>query len=349
MFNFKRSIRLQLLVSFLLSFLTAVVVSYCIGQVLVHLFSITSINSRAVGFALIAVFFTISFFLLTSRKVKYIEELANGLMVISNGQLDYRVLERGHDELGSLGKYINEMAKDLQSKIEQERNIERAKNELITNVSHDLRTPLTSVVGYLRLLNDGGFHTQEQMRDYIRIAYNKSVQLQNLMEDLFEYTKLTSFEVRLRKQNVCMNDMVLQLTEEFLPLCEQNQLTLRAILPDERLFVDIDSDMFVRVLANLLSNAIKYSYKPSEIQIKVTANDNGVLIAVLNKGKTIPPEYLSRLFERFYRLDESRSAASGGSGLGLAVAKSIVDLHEGKLWAESANEQVSFHAWIPGV
>jgi signal transduction histidine kinase len=293
------------------------------------------------------VVFLYLFYRFTKRKTRYIEEMADSLLVISQGRLEHRVDVRGEDELGSLARSINRMAEELQTNIERERNAEKLKNELITNVSHDLRTPLTSVLGYLRLLKDTAGEQTLQQQQYVRIAYEKAEHLKSLVEDLFEYTALSNRGIPLQKQTICMNELIDQLVEEFVPIAEQQQLAFHKQMPEQRLFVQVDPEKFVRVLENLFSNAIKYGSKPGEVDVRLEQKENGVQVTVANKAEDISPEELTRLFERFYRVERSRSRQTGGSGLGLAIVKSIVELHGGRIWAESENGVLSFHIWLP--
>ncbi|WP_146200934.1 sensor histidine kinase [Tumebacillus permanentifrigoris] len=289
------------------------------------------------------------FYWLTKRKLRYIGQLADGVHLISEGQLQHRVAEHSQDELGSLAHSINHMAQELQTKIEAERNAEKVKNELITNVSHDLRTPLTSVMGYLRLLYEHRYESPEQLEEYVRVAYAKSEQLQGLVEDLFEYTKLSGPGVQVAHLSVCLNELLEQLVEEWIPLFDEEVLAVRRAIPEARLFLGVDAEKLVRLLENLFSNAIKYSTKPGEVAVTLQDTGDGAQITVENSGEQIDPEDLERMFDRFYRMEKSRSAKSGGSGLGLAIARHIVALHEGKIWAESEAEKVRVHVWLPRV
>jgi signal transduction histidine kinase len=288
--------------------------------------------------------FILLFYYLTKRKMKYIEELAGGLKQISLGNLDYRVEERSRDELGSLAANMNQMAIELQSTLEEERRAERTKNELITNVSHDLRTPLTLIMGYLRLLQDKGYESEQQADSYVQIAYQKSEKLQSLIEDLFEYTKLTNQGIPLYKERVCINELLEQLTEELVTMTEESGLQLRKSMPSERLMLDLDPGKMIRVFENLLTNAIRYSYKPGEIKLTVTRENGYVNVCLANRGPALTADELPRLFERFYRVDSSRSSVTGGSGLGLAIAKNIVDAHDGVIWAEYIENEIRF--WV---
>jgi len=286
--------------------------------------------------------FVFSFQRLTKKKMKYIEEIAAGLQVISTGNLDFRVARKGSDELASLADNINSMAEELKSRIEEERRAERTKNELITNISHDLRTPLTSIMGYLKLISDKKYEDQKQLEDFINIAYGKSEKLKTLIDDLFEYTKLSNEGIKLNVVDVNINELLEQLVEELVPLCEENHLEFVKEMPHEKITVDIDADLMVRVFENLLMNAIRYSYKPGKILIKLKRQEDKAIVCVENKGDPIPPEELPNLFNRFYRVEKSRTAGMGGSGLGLAIAKSIVDLHHGDIWAECEGNNIRF-------
>ncbi|UQZ85510.1 Sensor histidine kinase YycG [Paenibacillus konkukensis] len=287
--------------------------------------------------------FIFLFYFLTQRKMRYVEELAGGLRIIATGNLDYRVIERSDDELGSLARDMNLMVEDLQRRIEEERRNERLKNELITNVSHDLRTPLTLIMGYLRLLHDKGYETPEQAEGYIGIAYNKSEKLKLLIDDLFEYTKLSNRDVPLYKKGVPINDVLDQLLEEFVTLAEEQQLTISRHIPKEKLYVQIDVDKMIRVFENLLANALKYSLKPGTVTVTVARDHRYVTIRVSNRSDMLADNELQQLFERFYRVDTSRTSNTGGSGLGLAIAKSIVESHDGSIWAEQDSGQLHFY------
>lgn len=286
--------------------------------------------------------FIFLFYWLTKRKMEYIEELARGLLEVSKGDLNYRVPQRSRDELGSLAANINRMTAALQRTIGEERKAERTKNELITNVSHDLRTPLTLIMGYLRLLKDKHYEDPQQADNYLHIAYNKSEKLKALIDDLFEYTKLSNQIIHMNPERVCVNELLDQLTEELVTYAEENGLTLERDITPERIVLPMDASKMIRVFENLLGNAVKYSRKPGTVTVRLVRESEWAKVVIANRGDPIPEEELPRLFDRFYRVDASRSSATGGSGLGLAIAKSIVEAHHGEIWAESEGEEVRF-------
>lgn len=283
------------------------------------------------------------FTIITNKKMKYIEEIEAGLRVISNGDLSYRIEEKGKDEIQNLAANINNMAYEIETRIENERRSEKTKNELITNVSHDLRTPLTSVMGYIGLVKEGKYKNEEEKNDYLNIAFNKSNQLKILIDDLFEYTKLNNKGILIEKRKINLVELLSQIIEEYLHLFEENNLIIEKNFHNEKTQVEVDPGKIVRVFENLFSNAIKYSDKPGKVTI-FTERDRGyVNIAIRNKGDAIDNDKLNRLFDRFYRVDEARNSNIKGSGLGLAISKNIVELHEGRIWAKSVDKEITFY------
>jgi signal transduction histidine kinase len=286
--------------------------------------------------------FIFLFYRLSRQKMRDVEALAEGLNQISKGNLQHRVLQKSEDELGTLAGNINRMTEELQRTIEEERNAERTKNELITNVSHDLRTPLTLVIGYLRLLKDKNYEDEAQADTYLNIAYNKSDKLNRLIEDLFDYTKYSNHSVPMQLERVCLNELIEQLLEEQITYAEENSLTIVRELPAQKLFVSIDADQMIRVFENLLINAIKYSDKPGLVTLRLIHEYDHALITIINQASTIDKEELPHVFDRFYRLDAARTSTSGGSGLGLAIAKSIVEAHDGEIWTKTEQDEIHF-------
>lgn len=291
--------------------------------------------------------FILTFYQLTKRKVRYIQELSLGLHEIATGKLDFRVPQRGSDELATLAQDINHTAQALQQQRAAERLAEKTKNELITNVSHDLRTPLTLVMGYLRLLKDRKFEHDEQYDEFVTIAYEKSEKLGNLIENLFEYTKLSNQGVRFDYQDISINALLGQVVEEMVSVAEAAQVKFMRDLTDERLLVHVDPNQLSRVFENLLNNSIQHSLKPGDVHVRLHRDDAYAVITVSNQGNPMSDDELPRLFERFYRGDHARTSAKGGSGLGLAIAKSIVDLHNGVIHAESEDTEIRFVVQLP--
>ncbi|WHP43710.1 HAMP domain-containing sensor histidine kinase [Lysinibacillus boronitolerans] len=309
--------------------------------------AITSTNEGPIPFFIGVMLFIVSFFSITKRKMNQIEALAEGVMEIAKGNLAFRIEKKGQDEIASLTDNVNQMAEEIMTSIEMERKIEQQKNELITNVSHDLRTPLTSIMGYLRLLREEKYETKEQYDEYLKIAFSKSEQLKNLIDDLFEYTKLTNDKNTLMRQQVCVNELLAQLMEELVPLAEEKQRIFIKHFPENRIFAALDSEKIVRVFDNLLINAINYGTAEGKIMVSLEGQANHVRICVANQSDAFTSVELASLFERFYKKDQSRTNVTEGSGLGLAIAKSIVELHGGTIHAKYKNETLYFIITLP--
>lgn len=289
------------------------------------------------------------FIVITNRKIKYLDDIAKGVKVISGGDLSYRIEEKGKDEITSLSVNINNMAEEIETRIKSERLAEKTKGELITNVSHDLRTPLTSVMGYIGLIKDGKYEDEAMMKEYLNVAFNKSNQLKELIEDLFEYTKLNNNGIVKEKEKVNLVDFLSQIIEEYIPLFDENSLTVVKKFVDDKTVVNIDTGKMVRVFENLFSNAVKYSFKPGEVVVSSYENNGYANIVIRNRGESITKEKMDKLFDRFYRVDEARNSNVKGSGLGLAISKNIIELHEGKIWAECVGNDISFFIKLKSV
>ena len=295
------------------------------------------------------IIFIAVFIIITNKKMRYIEEIAAGVRIISNGDLSYRINEKGKDEIKILAQDINTMAKEIQDRIEAERRAEKTKGELITNVSHDLRTPLTSVMGYIGLIKEGKYENEDVMKEYLNIAFNKANQLKLLIDDLFEYTKLNNKGILLEKTKINIIEFLSQIVEEYIPMFEENKLTLEKKFLDDKIMVEIDPIKIVRVFENLFSNAIKYSIKPGEVTISQYREGDYCTITIKNKGEYIPKEKVERLFDRFYRVDEARNSNIKGSGLGLAISKNIIDLHDGMIFAKAHENEITFFVRLKAV
>ncbi|MET3288264.1 UNVERIFIED_CONTAM: signal transduction histidine kinase [Brevibacillus sp. OAP136] len=291
--------------------------------------------------------FFLCFYLITKRKMREMEEIAYGVKEIEKGNLQFRIQEKSKDELGSLAISINRMASELDQMIERERQAEKVKDELITNVSHDLRTPLTSIMGYMRLVKDRQYKNQAQLEEYVDIAYGKSEQLKKLIEDLFDFTRLHHEGDSLKKEKVSLNQMLRQLLEELDPIAKDNNVTFQKDFPSEPIKVEVDPNLMVRAFENVLTNAIKYSTHPGKILVKLVRHSDSVQMTVSNPCEALSKEEVHRLFDRFYRVDTSRTSSKSGAGLGLAITKSIVDLHQGSIVVEYEDHVIRLSIFLP--
>lgn len=220
------------------------------------------------------------------------------------------------------------------------------KNDLIAYLAHDLKTPLTSVIGYLSLLKEAPDMPWEQRVKYTNIGLEKAMRLESLINEFFEITRYNLHEIVLEKERFDLGYMLMQMAEEFYPVLEPRGKSV-TIHPTEDLLITADPDKLARVFNNILKNAAAYSYDNTEIEIHTGLQDDTVQVSVSNFGRTIPPQKLERIFEKFYRLDDARSAHTGGAGLGLAIAKDIVDAHGGSICVTSRNQVTTFTVVLP--
>ena len=274
--------------------------------------------------------FSLTLLLLERKTMKYIGKIAMAIQNISEGDLGIQIAF-GDDEFSAMASNLNRMEADIRKLMDKERESERTKNELITNVAHDLRTPLTSIIGYLELLSSGPAISQEMQKKYIDIAYVKAKRLEKLIEDLFGFTKMNYGKISMNVGKVDIVKLLGQLLEEFYPSFADKDLTyeLKSNVPSQ--IITADGNLLARLFDNLINNAIKYGAEGKKVLIQVFAKDDIVTVSVTNYGYVIPAEELPLIFNKFYRVEQSRSSKTGGTGLGLAIAKNIVDMHGGTI------------------
>jgi signal transduction histidine kinase len=242
------------------------------------------------------ILFITYFLLLTKKFITYIKEISEGINQISLGNLENRIEIKNEDEFAFLAEKLNKMADDIKEIMENERRSEYAKNELITSVAHDLRTPLTSIIGYLDLVSSKELAQDTQMK-YIGIAYNKSKRLEKLIEDLFTYTKFNFGEVKANYTQVDIVKLLNQLVDEFYPSFSECRLEYEFTTTNPSAVIKADGDLLARAFANLISNAIKYGRDGKNILINLSKEETGVVITITNFGEIIPKEDLERIFQ----------------------------------------------------
>ena len=223
---------------------------------------------------------------------------------------------------------------------------ESRKNDLVMYLAHDLKTPLTSVIGYLSLLDECPELSTQQKAKYVGIALDKAYRLEQLINEFFEITRFDINSVTLEINRIDLNMMLSQITDEFYPMLTERNLAVDIDI-EEPIVMFADSDKIARVFDNLLKNAVNYSYENTTIRIGARVRDDQVIIKFRNKSDVIAPEKLERLFEKFYRADSSRGTSTGGSGLGLAISKQITELHGGTIKAQSTVDHTDFTVILP--
>lgn len=340
------NLRLKLLGIFFASIILSILFDSAVSYFIYTFFHIPKEGLNQIG-NISVVAFIIIFYLLTYRKIKNIIELSNGLKTVSSGNLDYRAAVKGNDELSELAVSINSMVERLQSTIEKEKELEASKNELVTNLSHDLRTPLTSILGYLKLIKASSGRLDDETASYVEIVCKNAGKLSILIDDLFLYTKSAYGSLILKKESLHLKDLTIQLVAELSNIADENGIMLRIENESESPVIFADPIHLYRVFENLVMNAIKYSYKPGTVIIRLSVGNDTAKMTVTNNGDHISLENLKNIFDRMYRIPGSENPATEGSGLGLAISRNIVVLHGGKMWADCDSNTIDFIVEMP--
>ena len=302
------------------------------------------ISFIAAVFILVLTVTAILYFYGKRKTRKNVEELEKKIQQYMAKDLDMEeVFPAPYTEVGAR---MLQIKTDMIRKEESLKQEAQRKNDLITYLAHDLKTPLTSVLGYLTLLDEAPDMPEVQKEKYTRIALEKAERLEGLIEEFFEITQYNLQNIFLEKEDLDLSYMLMQMTEEFYPVLAAHGNEIKLETEDD-LHLYADPDRLARVFNNILKNAVAYSYPNTTITVRASQNKDKILLSFENHGKNIPKEKLDSIFEKFFRLDSSRRSNTGGAGLGLAIAKEIVELHGGRIFAKSQDEKVTFTVELP--
>ena len=249
-------------------------------------------------------------------------------------------------DLESVEYHMNTIRTEALENRRKAEEAEQRKNDLIVYLAHDLKTPLTSVIGYLSLLQEEPDLPAAHREKFTKVALDKAYRLEDLINEFFEITRFNLTNIVLEKTQLDLSRMIEQTIFEFQPQLVPKHLTIVQDC-ENGVMITADSDKLARVIDNLLRNAISYSMPDTAIHLTLRRNENDAVFTITNHGRTIPKEKLDRMFEQFFRLDSARATGTGGAGLGLAIAKEIVELHGGTIRAESADETITFTVVMP--
>lgn len=309
-------------------------------------------NDRTVGMILILVIFFIFvcsacfIFIKKMNKITdYIEEISATLNLVATGNMDVTIPIRRKDELGALASNVNKMTDDLNELMKQEREWENQKNNLITNLSHDLRTPLTSILGFLELI-EKGTNNDEKLNHYCNIALEKAKNLKSSIDQLFEFTKINNGELKLNKTEISIEALIEQVIIGFIPVFEDNNMEYRIVSKSKGLKINADPILLARAFENIISNSIKYASEGKYLDIIIDKENDMAIVKFVNYGEEIKQEDLANLFNRFYRVEKSCDQREG-TGLGLAIVKTVMELHLGEINVKSSKKKTQFEIKIP--
>lgn len=293
--------------------------------------------------------FVITFSLQLHFYIRYLRMITAGIQRIADGNFDVEIPVRGQDEFARMARNLNRMQENVKVIMEKERIAEHANHDLISSVAHDLRTPLTSILGYLGWVREREDLDEETKRQYIDIAYEKAKRLQKLTEELFGFVKLRHKELTLHLGQLDLVQMMKQLLDEISPSLAQNHLKGEFICRESTIPFYGDGNLLARLFDNLLSNAVKYGKegKLVRVQMELDRENEQVITRVINFGKVIPREELAHIFQKFYRIDQSRTEGAGGTGLGLPIVEQITHLHDGQVSVKSDLNGTVFTVVLP--
>lgn len=300
-------------------------------------------------------FFSVYFVFFTKKIVDYFEQIDRGIEEFSEGNFDIEFEVRNEDELSNMARNLNRTTGEINRILAKERDEEKSRKEFITCIAHDLRTPLTSVIGYLQLVmakahaSRSNEELQIKNEEYVKIAYEKAIRLQGLIEELFSFTKTDSTELRLHLTEIDVVKLMEQLADECYPSLQEAGLALEFKTSAEVIKIEADGELMARAIANLLTNGIKYGKDGKKIIIDLyRENENSDLhIRIINYGRLIPEKDIDNIFDKFYRVEDSRSLQTGGAGLGLAITQNIVKLHGGCVNVKSDLSGTVFEIVLP--
>lgn len=270
------------------------------------------------------------------------------LHYIASGHFDHRIPFKLSGQMQRVVESVNSLVDSTINAMEEERLIERSKAELVTNVSHDIRTPLTSIIGYLGLIENKQYNNGEELLQYTHTAFLKANQMKSLVDDLFEYIKVRQEGVTLNIVQLDIGAMLEQVAASYELEANKKGMAIHVDVPAEPLVIEADGEKLARIFNNLVSNALKYGAGGKNIYLKaMPVSEKELKVTIANDGEPIPQKSLEQVFDRFYRAESSRSRETGGSGLGLAIAQGIVERHHGYIYVTSDAELTEFIMHFP--
>lgn len=288
------------------------------------------------------------FFLLTKRYSLYFHEISRGINQLANGDFNSPIRIRSNDEFEDIAQDINLASEKLKQAMDRGDFAENSKEQLVLNLAHDLRTPLTSVLGYLDFIIQGEGMSEEQIKHYTGIAFTKSQRLEKLIDELFEIARMNYGKLTIDKRPIDLSELLIQLNEELYPAFEKNNLTTRLNVTPHMTILG-EGEQLARVFENLLTNAIRYGKDGQYIDIHCHLDAEDAVVRVVNYGNCIPPEELPYIFDMFYTGDKARTQLEGSSGIGLFIAKNIVEQHQGTITAQSDRIHTHFEVRFPQI
>ena len=332
------AIIISLIIYFILALFFENTLSVLVANLNYDLYSWIVYNRDIVVYIYIAIVLSIIIYRFISKYMDNINQVYDSLDLILKE--DNETIKLPND-VSQFAEKLNDIKYNYIATKNSERDAQQKKNDLIMYMAHDLKTPLTSIIGYLTLLSDEKDISKELQEKYIKIALDKSLRVEELINQFFDITRYNLHSMPINKKEINISYLLQQLIDECYPMLEKNNLKCSLDAPEKVMYLG-DGDKLARAFDNLLKNAINYSYKGSTVEINLEQKNNKIFIAFKNKGDKIPQYKLEKIFEKFYRGDEARVSSTGGAGLGLAITKEIIELHDGTIKVKNDDEYIEF-------
>ena len=338
MANIMVAVLVSLIVYFIIAMFFEGIISNIVSNLNYDIYSWIVYNREIVVYVYMGIVLAVIIYRFISKYVNAIHEVYNALDLILKEDNETIKLP---SEMNQFSDKINEIKYDYILTKKNEREAEQKKNDLIVYMAHDLKTPLTSIIGYLTLLKDEKQISKELQEKYIKIALDKALRVEDLTNQFFDITRYNLQNMPINKQEINLVYLLKQVIDECYPMLEKRNLKCHLESVDKVMYIG-DGDKLARAFDNLLKNAINYSYENTTIEIQLEEKEGKISIVFKNKGDKIPQYKLDKLFEKFYRGDDARTSSTGGAGLGLAITKQIIELHEGKIYVKNDDEYIEF-------
>ncbi|RDU22234.1 sensor histidine kinase [Anaerosacchariphilus polymeriproducens] len=291
------------------------------------------------GFIITVIITGLCMFLFSRRTMRRLYKMYDILSEFTLDKADVRMNTDAQDELAIMAGKFNCMAEKIQFQYEEKKRYEQNRKELVSNISHDLRTPLSSILGYSEMLRDGIYETEEEQKKYTDIIHRKAIYMDKLLKELLEYSKVDLGTLVLNKQKFDIAELIREILIEYYMIIEKNQYELQIQFPNEQMIVNWDRERISRVLRNLIENALKYGMDGEKIRLTLSKDDVFAKIEIQDYGAGMSEKVAERIFERFYRGDTARNSKAGGMGLGMYIANEIIQKHNGNISITSVEGQ----------
>ncbi|HCW54558.1 MAG TPA: sensor histidine kinase [Clostridium sp.] len=353
-----KSLKNNIIIDFILSGIQAFIITFLIFimffgflhmffyNVYVQYLNYYNNSPKAMMFSLMISFliFIVSFYMLFIKKISkitdYINEICDNLKKVSSGSMDIHIPKRRKDEIGILAQEVNSMTLHLKEYLQKEKQWDTQKINMITNLSHDLKTPLTSIIGFIKLMTEEEYN-EKNFKHYLNIVSAKSNDLKNSINQLFEFSKISNYDFKPKKSIISLNELAIQVLMGFIPELIQNNIEYKIVNVSSNVQILGDSYLLIRAFENIITNTIKYAADGRYIELVIGKSSEESYISFINHGEKIAEKDIENIINKYYRCEKTCNKTEG-TGLGLAIVQKIMEIHNGSLYINSTNEKTEF-------